>query len=89
MSKSQVRYIHDPVSSIDRDRNYILTNQTTIFQMYFLERDMLFPDVEGQFQKFIMYYYLTHYLLVYGCNGYSGNFSLLFRCRILRSYYCG
>jgi hypothetical protein len=38
---------------------------------------------------FIMYCYLTHYLLVYGCNEYSGNFSPLFRCRILRSYYCG
>ena len=37
----------------------------------------------------IIYCYLTHYLPVYGCNGYSGNFSLLFRCRILRSYYCG
>jgi hypothetical protein len=32
-----------------------------------------------------IYCYLTHYLLVYGCNGYSGNFSPLFRCRILRS----
>jgi len=38
---------------------------------------------------YVFLYYLTHYLLVYGCNGYSGNFSLLFRCRILRSYYCG
>ena len=35
---------------------------------------------------FIIYCYLTHYLLVYGCNGYSGNFSPLFYCRILRSY---
>jgi len=24
MSKSKVRHIHDPVSSIDRDRNYIV-----------------------------------------------------------------
>jgi hypothetical protein len=38
---------------------------------------------------FIIYCYLTHYLLVYGCSGYSGNYSQLFCCRILHSYYCG
>ena len=27
MYKSRVRHIHDPVTSIDRDRNYIYTNR--------------------------------------------------------------
>ena len=38
---------------------------------------------------FIIYCYLTHYVLVYRCNWYSSNFSPLFRCHILRSDYFG
>jgi len=44
MSKSQERQINDPASSINRDRNYILTNQTTIFLME-LERPIESLDV--------------------------------------------
>ena len=33
MSKSQVRHIHDPVSSIDRDRNYNISITMTVYEL--------------------------------------------------------
>jgi hypothetical protein len=54
---------------------------------------MLFIVVRYSFLCYAIYCFLSH--LVYGCDRHSGNvngigdFSPLFRCRVLRSYYCG
>ena len=54
---------------------------------------MTFIVVRYSFLCYAIYWFLSQ--LVYGCDGPSanvngiGDFSPLFRCRVLRSYYCG
>ena len=48
---------------------------------------VIFIVVRYSFLGYAFYWFLSQ--LVYGCNGFSDNFSPSFRSRVLRSYYCG
>jgi len=54
---------------------------------------VIFIVVRSSFLCYAIYWFLSQ--LVYGCDGHSANvngicdLSPLFRCRVLRSYYCG
>jgi hypothetical protein len=54
---------------------------------------IIFIVVRYSLLCYVIYWFLSQF--VYGCDGHSGNvkgirdFFLLFRSRVLRSYYCG